>query len=215
MRVVIGFPHAATLDAEFVRCLLKTLNENTDDHEVAIVGCIMQPAPAGMVHVARNHIVRKFLATDAEWLWWLNTDKVWEPDAFYQLAESAVGLKVLVLNAHVRNPPADGETDSTPVLFNDDLRPFEPPPGLMLFPVFCAGMGFMLTHRSVFERILEVQGDGPTPWFAYETWEGRDGSSVVGEDFAFCRRLKAAGFTVWVDNAVNVGHRKMVTLRKP
>lgn len=210
MSIVIGFPHANSLDVEFARSLIHTLNENTDDAPATITGIIMQPAPSGLVQVARNHIVRQFLKSSCEWLLWLNTDKVWKPSAVHQLHATATKNNLLVVNAHVRNPPAEGQLGTTPVLFDHHLNPVEPPPGATLFRVFCAGMGFMLTHRSVYTKILETQGDGPQPWFSYEEWIDR----VVGEDLAFCRRLQDAGIEVWVDNQVEVGHRKMFTFQR-
>jgi len=66
------------------------------------------------------------------------------------------------------------------------------------------GMAFTLIKREVFEKVLpdwrETDKKGELPqWFKLA-----DG--VAGEDGYFCELAKRAGYTVWLDRSVIVGH---------
>jgi hypothetical protein len=57
------------------------------------------------------------------------------------------------------------------------------------------GFGCMLINTAVFERV-------PKPWFAYPT----NTQNSTGEDRWFCQRAIRAGYTVWCDRSLIVGH---------
>jgi hypothetical protein len=63
------------------------------------------------------------------------------------------------------------------------------PPGL--YEVDVVGAPGMLVHRRVFERV--------DPPFRY--WE-----TGANEDFDFCYRAREAGFSVWQDSTLTLGH---------
>lgn len=66
-----------------------------------------------------------------------------------------------------------------------------------LFKVAHTGTGVLLIDLSIFEKI---QG----PWFNF----GRDsqGALVMGEDVWFCNTARDAGYDVWIDPTLQVGH---------
>lgn len=66
----------------------------------------------------------------------------------------------------------------------------------VLFDVDATGGAFLLVKREVFEAIEAREPGGK--W-----WIPRDGAS---EDFSFCARAKAAGFSVLVDTGTEIGH---------
>lgn len=53
------------------------------------------------------------------------------------------------------------------------------------------GFGFILIKTSVFDKI-------EPPYFVM--------GDVIGEDYYFCEKAKAAGIDVWVDTGCNLGH---------
>ena len=59
------------------------------------------------------------------------------------------------------------------------------------------GTGFLLINLDIFKKLKE-------PWFFWKTNE--QGEVVEGEDYWFCRIAKEAGFEVWVDLTIKVGH---------
>ena len=65
------------------------------------------------------------------------------------------------------------------------------------------GTACMVIHRRVFERL------GPRP---FKEPVGPDGKRMMGEDMAFCREARAAGFKVTIIPSVRFNHVKEVGL---
>ena len=87
--------------------------------------------------------------------------------------------------------------------FNSDKVPLKE--GLLgTFPVpkepfECVAIGgsvnLMKTH--IFDKLEK-------PWYANETYEG--GLHKMGEDYWFCRQVRKAGFQIWCDPTLKIGH---------
>lgn len=80
-----------------------------------------------------------------------------------------------------------------------------------LIEVFTVGMGFMKVRNGVFEAMKR-------PWFLRNefTWEMRQGEPYVirtaEEDTSFCSRARDAGYTVYLDPTIHLGHFKRILL---
>ena len=71
-----------------------------------------------------------------------------------------------------------------------------------IFEADFVGFGFIVIKRGVFEKI-------GYPWFTpIPRTEHNEIMTLSGEDEAFCIRAKKAGFKVWIDPTVRVGHEK-------
>ena len=57
----------------------------------------------------------------------------------------------------------------------------------------CTGVatGFMLIKTEVFKKLEH-------PWFMFET--------DIGEDLYFCRKARQAGYDIWCDLSIKIGH---------
>jgi hypothetical protein len=64
------------------------------------------------------------------------------------------------------------------------------------------GMGFMLIKKGVFEKV-------PYPWFCQLKKQIGDLEDYCSEDVAFCHLAKEAGFKIFIDPKMVVGHEKM------
>lgn len=75
-----------------------------------------------------------------------------------------------------------------------------------LVKVEFTGFAFLAVRRGVFESI-------EFPWF--ETKEIKRGNAkiLMGEDFAMCERIREAGFTIYADPSVRIGHEKAMVLK--
>lgn len=60
------------------------------------------------------------------------------------------------------------------------------------------GMGCCLIPLSI------VRAIGPMPWFEYKT--DLEGWHLVSEDVPFCEKVRAAGFAIFLDPAIECGH---------
>ena len=143
----------------------------------------------------RRDIVREALAGDhVEWVLFLDDDMVFSPDLIQQLLIHDLPVVAsLYLN---RTPPfyamAFGEK-TTDALHKPVWVPvsLDGAPEEGLAEVVAAGTAGMLVRREVFEAIEEG------------TWFIQDGTS---DDIAFCERVTAAGFKIWLDLGARMGH---------
>ena len=73
------------------------------------------------------------------------------------------------------------------------------------FTVDYTGFGWLLIKNGVFED------EGlPYPWFApkMQVFESGEVQDMCGEDVSFCLDAKEAGFEIWCDPRIRVGHEK-------
>jgi hypothetical protein len=83
-----------------------------------------------------------------------------------------------------------------------------------LHPVKWGATGFMATHRRVFEKLSEGlpllhKSNGERAFYPfYQTMivDHNDEKILLSEDYAFCQRAKDAGFGVWFNPGVRLGH---------
>jgi glycosyltransferase involved in cell wall biosynthesis len=130
---------------------------------------------------ARNKAV---LQAEGDWVWFIDTDMLFAPETLTRLLSHRVDVvQVLCLKRH---PPHE------PILWeHDPVVPNRTPIGApRLVEVQCLGAGGTLYRRTVFESITG-------PWF-----EGILGT----EDTNFATKIRAAGFTMYVDLTTPVGH---------
>ncbi len=81
-----------------------------------------------------------------------------------------------------------------------------------LYTLTGAGCGFMLVHRSVFEKIALAYPDDPWKWFNHDLEMTVNGPSRLGEDFTFCKRARTAGYSLIGHSGIHVRHEKRVIL---
>ena len=73
------------------------------------------------------------------------------------------------------------------------------------FTVDYAGFGWLLIQKGVFE-----DKNLPYPWFApkMQVFESGAVQDMCGEDVSFCLDAKEAGYEIWCDPRIRVGHEK-------
>ncbi len=88
-------------------------------------------------------------------------------------------------------------------------------------PVRWAATGFMAVHRRVFEKLakdmpLLHEQDGDRAFYDfYETthYQDKTGWIKLSEDYSLCERARLAGFGVYINPAVRLGHIGAYTFR--
>lgn len=163
-----------------------------------------------LITKARTEVVKHFLNnTDADWLLQIDSDMVFNPDLIHRLWEQAHPKHAPIVAGHCYALMA--ERGPVPTMWLEaepgspgPLIPFEGYPTDRLVPVGATGGACLMVHRSVFERLKEEMPDHPYPWFEEAYW----GQLPVGEDLTFCIRARKAGFPIFVDTSLDVGHVK-------
>ncbi len=141
---------------------------------------------------ARNELVKKM---DGDWLLFLDTDMVFEPDIFEKMHKIATENNIEVLSGiyYQRQPPhipvvykiVDGQ------FFSWDPFQFEE----SLLPTDGAGAGYLLIKKTVFERIEKELQEEPFSII-----------SPNSEDYSFFLRLKKLGIQPYITKDVMCGH---------
>ena len=149
-------------------------------------------ADNGAIDVLRNDIVEKALSIDVTKLIMLDVDQVYAKDTITKLLKHkhpVVGAMV-----HRRYPPFD------PIIMKatgdryDPIEDYEPG---SLVECDATGTGCIMYDMEVFKKL-------PYPWFKFI--KNPDNGMVIGEDIGLCQELKAAGYPIYVDTSVEIGH---------
>jgi len=144
---------------------------------------------------ARNQMVRVMLDNGSKWLLFLDDDVIPPADGYEKLME--------VQNEIVSGVYWKRQGKIVPAAYFEAHPLPTPVPhitGNLPIEVDMVGGGFLLIHRSVFERVKE-------PWFEWKIYrEDLPPAERVGEDFDFCRKAKAAGLRVVLHQGVRCKH---------
>jgi hypothetical protein len=164
-----------------------------------------------LITKARTEVVKHFLhRTDADWLLMIDSDMVFDPDTIYRLWSNARPVERPIVAGHCYAMMA--ERGPVPTMWLEagpdapgPFIPFEGYPKDALVPVGATGAACLMIHRSVFEKLQAEHPEGyPYPWFEEARWN----NLPVGEDLTFCIRARKAGFPIFVDTGLDIGHVK-------
>lgn len=195
MHVAIGMPYDNPVPMETVLSLLAT-QQRCMESEIRLSICAWR---CGVVTVARDMVVHGFLQGDAEKLFWIDSDMVWQPDAFLRLVEKSIKVDV-VGAAYKRKVEGSSWLVNAPEGFTAGEHD--------LFPVKGMGLGFTIVDRAVVQKLADKAPkvmDGGVEMaaiFRVDSIEGRR----RGEDMAFFSDVRDLGFTVWLDANIRLGH---------
>jgi hypothetical protein len=147
----------------------------------------------------------------SDWILWVDSDVVISPDVFMKLWDKrdAVEKPLLTGVYFTTDTPEEPLMVPSPTVFefvvngNEvGIKRLHPLPKDKFMQVGAAGMGFVLMHRNVITRILEVEPN--TPIFT----EVGVNKSFVGEDIFFFALCNKANIPVWCDTSALVPHMK-------
>uniref|UniRef100_A0A6M3IHE2 Glycosyltransferase n=1 Tax=viral metagenome TaxID=1070528 RepID=A0A6M3IHE2_9ZZZZ len=200
----IATPHNALFPYQYILCLMKTWNKLFGKYNLAV-----STVESALIHKNRTFLFREAYNKGADYLLFIDTDIIWQPEDIERLMELDKDVACGVYKS--RRPLQDIENAYVIFGKRDDgkLAVYEKLPDVP-FKADAAGLGFCLLKRQVLETMINKIPELGYP-FDYmtidEMGQEHDGlSSFVGEDMAFFYRLKKAGFDLWVHPKVLVGH---------
>jgi hypothetical protein len=206
----VGNIHPGVVRTEFMQSMIGLLQQPKHDSYGTVLAEFITKDSGPYLDVARNYVVERFLATDADVLLFVDSDIEFDPEQAHRIV-AEVSAVAPVVGGRYDNLYSSG---MSPVAFrwsNDDI-PVMAPIGSLddlsgLVSVDCVGTGFMAIHRTMLERFATLF-HAPSPWFAEEALHG----AQMGEDVTFCQRAIALGYPVYLDPRVEVAHYKTIKI---
>ena len=212
-RVVVAYAHVGNGKIGWMESLLK-LQKFDMYHEQIIEGFV--GCGGHFTTVNRNACVQAFMERESkpEWLLFFDTDIVFpQSEVIYGLYEDADAVERPIVSGPYftyidtgftatwlkrKDDPALGEYQSLPQV----------EPGLQ--EVDGIGMGCVIIHRSVLEKVAEAhpRSQDPWVWFGHDLVMTHKGPDRLGEDLTFCRRARELGFKIWGDGRLGFTHLK-------
>lgn len=184
MRLLIAVPVLDYIHFQFVQCLVdltEKLNKDGVPHEVKLLG-------GTLVYVARDKLARHAINEGFTHILWLDADMIFPDTIVEEFLDD--GKEMICGVFHSRRPPYVSAIFSS----LDPIERMEEYP-IDVFKVAACGFGCVFMTVDVLERVCHGN-DGmmflPTP--------------ELGEDLAFCRRVRRIGTEIFCDGAIRIGH---------
>lgn len=204
MKVVIGMTAWRNIEAETVECLMATQKLYPG------IGFVTQKGDA-LVERARSVLATWFLEeTEADVLVTIDSDIIFRPADVVMVASRAmqedIVAAVYATRARINCKPASFLPEGQEIEFGDSHE---------LVACDWAASGFMAIHRRVLEgmaktmtkvNVTKEPAYGFYPFFHTRYFDGPEGEVLLSEDWAFCQTAREAGFGVWVDPGIRLGH---------
>jgi hypothetical protein len=198
----------------------------------------------GHVNISRGRckMVRQFLAGEGDWLLMVDDDMAWDHDAHekqLRAISSVARAKDIepwrvVMGGLTFGWLPDG-ADIGPVMYDRTEQGMvarvlgDLPQNGEIRQVGGTGAAFLMVHRKMFEEIersmIEMGAATQAPWFReheqpiIDEWdeEGNPTHAItywVSEDLWFCDQVSRVGGLIFVNTAVEVGHKKPIMLTR-
>lgn len=168
---------------------------------------------------ARNVMVHRFMESDCTDLLFLDSDVTFTCDDIVRLL--AISTNKDVVGGIYPRKKADKNLIAT-VIFDENANPIYDENGLI--EAECIPTGFMMIRRHVLEKLIANH-----PEWDYYDGEGQEDESPVkqsavfdfsimdnlyyGEDYTFCKRVRAEGMKVHIDPGLEIGHFGNIELK--
>ena len=192
MKIMIAMPCLDKIETQTVRCLFNL--ERPENCEISV-----DFMESSLVYLSRDRLGVLALEKRADWLLFIDSDMTFEPDMLKKLMEDAESGKDIVTGICFRRRP-----DYNPAIWKK-IRPGMPGEAIVetyddypdndVFEVEGCGMAAVLIKASILKDVFESQQALFAPIPGY------------GEDVSFCLRARKAGFRLWCDSRIKVGHQ--------
>lgn len=185
-KVMICLPSAREPKAGTLFDLARLVNVTKSNSDIEIT---FATGSSSLIHDLRRDLVKDAIEAKADWLFFLDDDMRFPPDALLRLLKHR--RDIVGCNYVTRSIPPR----PTAKLISEDAMQFSPVPTLEtdtgVAEVDALGFGCILINVRVFKAM-------PQPWFSMP-WVPQLGYHV-GEDVFFCVGAARNGFTVCVDH---------------
>ena len=193
MKTLIAIPCMDMMHSAFVRCLCRM--RKIGDVEYGIIS-------GSLIYDARNELAGRAVEENFDFVLWLDSDMVFNPDLMERLLEDMEDRQ-MVSGIYYKRVPLH-----TPVIYKE-CRINRTPEGRLepvadiymnypeheIFPIKACGFGCVMMRAGL---IASLQNNlGPWPFMP---------AAGFGEDLSFCMRVHQLGETIYADSNIQLGH---------
>jgi GT2 family glycosyltransferase len=182
MSGILAIPHTGFLPIEMVQSLMNLKGTEVD----------IKFLRASLLYLAREEIIETCIADNYEYVLFVDSDMTFPDNLLMKLLSH--NLPVVSAMCFKRTEPYSPcffkTCDISNSILQAEVYSFDEIP-TKLFEVEAVGMAATLIHREVLEKVKK-------PCFhPYE---------YCGEDVSFCDRVRKAGFKIYIDPSIIMGH---------
>lgn len=208
--ITLAWCDNGNVDGKFMQSILQCIYTGLGNGGVTIHNAAR--VAGNQIARQREQLLKLWYEEDkSDWLLWVDSDIVLTPEALKKIWFTAdknthpivTGVyfisKENELPLMMPMPCIFRETGD-----NEVIQYIHPVPYDQVIEVDCAGMGLVLMHRSVIQKMREVFPEDAL----FGEKPSKDPSKFEGEDIAFFRRAKKAGFKIHTHTGALVEHVK-------
>lgn len=199
-KITIAIPTNRGIRPKTVESVMRLIANNSGEYEFH---CIC-PSEGYTVAENRNYIANQALQYDSDYLLMVDDDMIFEADLLDRLIANDKAICGVAYHSR-------GSVDAIKIVPSDEIMAISEvdkgkyinlttetdPKYKELFECYAVGTGIILIKTSVFTQI-------PRPWFEFTFDES--GKCKEGEDWNFCFKAKEAGFKIYTDPTLTIGH---------
>jgi len=196
-KIMVAIPTLNTIPIEFFLSVIGIQIPEDVQMEISVTA-------NALIYESRNQFAMKALKQKYDYILWLDSDMTFKPDVLKRLLDDAeqndldfvCGLyfKRRLPTAPVIYKSVEWEQDPT-LGVKHSSEVYTDYPKDSLFEIAAAGLGCCLTKTSVIEKCAEHYMLSPFEPMPF-----------LGEDLAFCWKLRNLGVKLWCDSRVKCGH---------
>lgn len=194
-KIMIAAPMVGKTDSHFLTSVIG-LRGIGDTKFVANIG--------SLVYNARSELAARAIQDGFDYILWLDSDMVFEPDLLEKLYEDAQQGMDYVTGIYFRRvlpttpilaKSITWERDKETGIINHGVELYKDYPKDSVFEIAASGFGCVLMKTELVKHLAEacaMSPFGPMP--------------KMGEDFSFCWRAGKMGIKMYCDSRVKAGH---------
>ena len=190
MKTIIAIPCMDMVHTEFVRSLVSM--RYVGEIQFCFTEC-------SLIYQARTALCKMAMDAGADYVLWLDSDVVFQPDLMERLMEDIQGRDMVTAVYHARKAPfrpVIWKTIRTGLMPTDaQVEQYDDYPTDGLFEIEGCGFGAVLMKTGVIRDVAET---------FHQTFAPVTG---LGEDLSFCVRARSCGYKIWCDPALQIGHK--------
>lgn len=189
MKTLVAIPCLDTVATPFCRSLAGLRYRPGDQVEITF-------SQNSLIYDSRNLIAQKAIENRFDRILWLDSDMVFPPDLYERMsAHLDSGIE------YISGLYTTRKQEIKPVIYKKldfaggpVLETFEDYPTDTVFPIAASGFGAVMMTRELLETVSTFYGP---PFYPVHG---------MGEDIAFCYRVKLIGRRMYCDSRIKLGH---------